>query len=134
MTQRRTIVATRDLTKVYGTTVIPAPNPGLHRSFSRNYRDGFDLTSRAVGVLETMGFVALLEATDAALDTADVAAGHWLAIGSGYNSISYSGDVAAVRAAMSAAEAVAKSRERFVDSIIIPAPHAATAAVCGAAQ
>lgn len=118
-----------EFTKVYGTTVLPAPHPALLKGFGPNYGEDFSRDATALGTLETMGFVALLEASDAALKAGDVAPGHWMTIGSGYNSVSYRGEVAAVRAAMEAAEAVARTLDRYVDSVIIPSPHEATEAL-----
>lgn len=120
------------VTRVNGSTIIPSPHPELPMAFSRNSMDGLNIGSDALGVIETLGFVALFGATDEALDTAEIAAGRWQTTGSSYNSIAYCGEVAAVREALTTAEAVARKKDRFIDSVLIPSPHAATNAILSA--
>jgi ethanolamine utilization protein EutM len=74
-------------------------------------------------MIETKGFCALLEASDAALKAANVTMTGWAQIGSGYVTVFFRGDVAAVKAALDAgAEAAAKVGE-VVSVQVIARPH-----------
>jgi len=77
----------------------------------------------AIGILETKGLVALLEATDAMLKAANVDMLGWDKVGSGLVSAFVTGDVAAVKAAVeSGAEAAGRVGE-VVGVHVIPRPH-----------
>jgi ethanolamine utilization protein EutM len=77
----------------------------------------------AIGLIETKGLCALLEASDAALKAASVTMTGWEQIGSGYVTAFFRGDVAAVKAALDAgAEAAAKVGE-VISVQVIPRPH-----------
>ena len=79
---------------------------------------------QALGSIEVVGLVAGVEAADVACKTADVTLiGYELAKGGGYVSIKVEGQVAAVQAAMDAAEAAASKLTRVVSKIVIPRPH-----------
>ena len=81
------------------------------------------MAQEAVGLIETKGFCAMLEAADSALKAASVTMTGYEAVGSGYVCAFFRGDVAAVKAAVdAAAEAAAKVGE--VDAVqVIPRPH-----------
>ena len=53
----------------------------------------------ALGMIETKGLVAMIEAADAMVKSANVNVVGWEKIGSGYVTVLVRGDVAAVRAA-----------------------------------
>ena len=79
---------------------------------------------QALGSIEVVGLVAGVEAADVACKTADVTLiGYELAKGGGYVSIKVEGQVAAVQAAMDAAEVAASKLTRVVSKIVIPRPH-----------
>lgn len=81
------------------------------------------MSQSAIGLIETKGFCALLEASDAALKAASVTLTGWEQIGSGYVTAFFRGDVAAVKAALDAgAEAAARVGE-VVSVQVIPRPH-----------
>jgi ethanolamine utilization protein EutM len=81
------------------------------------------MAHEALGMIETKGFCALLEASDAALKAASVTMTGWEQIGSGYVTAFFRGDVAAVKAALDAgAEAAAKVGE-VISVQVIPRPH-----------
>ena len=63
---------------------------------------------QALGMIETKGFVALAEATDAMLKAANVTLTGWEKVGSGLVTGFIEGDVAAVRAAIDAGASAAK--------------------------
>ena len=77
----------------------------------------------ALGMIETKGFVALVEATDAMMKAANVDFLGWDKIGSGLVTAFVTGDVAAVKAATDAG-ANAAGRIGEVTSVqVIPRPH-----------
>ena len=79
--------------------------------------------NQALGMIETKGLVALIEATDAMLKAANVTFAHWEPVGSGLVTAFVEGDVAAVKAATDAgAEAAARLGE-VVSVQVIPNPH-----------
>ena len=78
----------------------------------------------AIGMLETKGLVALVQGTDAMLKAANVDFRGWKKIGSALCTSFVTGDVAAVRAAVDAGAAAAKSIGGEVVSVhVIPRPH-----------
>ncbi len=78
---------------------------------------------QALGMIETKGLCALLEATDAALKAANVQFVGWEKIGSGYVTSFFRGDVAAVKAATDAGAAAAAQFGSVVSVQVIPRPH-----------
>jgi ethanolamine utilization protein EutM len=83
----------------------------------------------AIGMIETRGLVALVQASDAALKAADVAYKGWKKVGSGLCTVFLAGDVAAVRAAVDAGAAAGKAIGEVVSVHVIPRPHGEVDAV-----
>ena len=77
----------------------------------------------ALGMIETKGFIALVEATDAMLKAANVEFYGWDKVGSGLVSAFVTGDVAAVKAATDAGAAAAGRIGEVVAVQVIPRPH-----------
>jgi microcompartment protein CcmL/EutN len=77
----------------------------------------------AVGIVETKGLVALIEASDAMLKAANVEVIGWDKVGSGMVSSFVTGDVAAVKAAVEAGAEAAGRVGEVVGVHIIPRPH-----------
>lgn len=78
----------------------------------------------ALGMIETKGLTALIEASDAMVKAANVRLVGWEKIGSGYVTAFVRGDVAAVKAATDAGAAAAKKIGELVCVHVIPRPHA----------
>lgn len=76
----------------------------------------------ALGMVETRGLVALFEATDAMLKAANVEVLGWRKIGKGLVTAFVTGDVAAVKSAIGAAEAAAAKVGEVVGTHVIPRP------------
>ena len=77
----------------------------------------------SLGLIETVGLVAAVEAADAAVKSANVAlVGYELAKGSGMTTVKVEGDVGAVKAAVSAAKAAASKVGRVVSTRVIARP------------
>jgi len=81
------------------------------------------MAQEALGLIETRGMVALVEATDAALKAANVAYRGWKQVGSGFVSVILTGDVAAVKAAVDAGAAAAAKVGEVVSVDVIARPH-----------
>ena len=77
----------------------------------------------ALGMIETKGLVALIEASDAMLKAANVTLVGWHKIGSGLVTAFVVGDVAAVKAAIDAGAAAAARVGEVVGVQVIPRPH-----------
>jgi len=77
----------------------------------------------ALGMIETRGMVALIEAADAAVKAAKVTLVGWEKIGSGYVTILMRGDVAAVKSATDAGAAAARRIGELISVHVIPRPH-----------
>lgn len=77
----------------------------------------------ALGMIETKGFVTLVEATDAMLKAANVQFLGWDKVGSGLVSVFVTGDVAAVKAATDAGAAAGSRIGEVVSVQVIPRPH-----------
>ena len=81
------------------------------------------MAQQALGMIETRGMVALVEATDAALKAANVAFVGSKQVGSGLVTVLVEGDVAAVKAATDAGAAAAAKVGEVVSVDVIPRPH-----------
>jgi ethanolamine utilization protein EutM len=80
--------------------------------------------SEALGMIETRGFAAMVEAADAMVKAAKVELVSYEKIGGGYVTAIVRGDVAAVRAATEAGARGAEKVGELVSVHIIPRPHA----------
>jgi microcompartment protein CcmL/EutN len=76
----------------------------------------------ALGIIETMGYTAAIQAADAAVKSANVKLGKWIKVGGGRVSIILRGDVAAVKAAVEAGVQAARSVGTVVSELVIPRP------------
>jgi microcompartment protein CcmL/EutN len=81
------------------------------------------MQEEALGLIETRGFVAMVEASDAMVKAARVQLVHYEKIGGGYVTTIVRGDVAAVRAATEAGAAAAAKVGEVVSVHVIPRPH-----------
>src|SRR5262245_18402207 len=77
----------------------------------------------ALGMIETKGLVALIEASDAMMKAANVTLIGWQKIGSGLVTALVVGDVAAVKAAVDAGAAAAGRVGEVIGVQVIPRPH-----------
>src|SRR6266566_6690472 len=77
----------------------------------------------ALGLIETKGLVALVEASDAMLKAANVTLLGWQKIGSGLVTAMVVGDVAAVKAAVDAGSSAAGRIGEVIGVQVIPRPH-----------
>ena len=77
----------------------------------------------ALGMIETRGLIAMIEASDAMVKAAKVTLVGWEKIGSGYVTAMVRGDVAAVKAATDAGRTAASRVGEVVAVHVIARPH-----------
>src|SRR5512134_1598690 len=77
----------------------------------------------ALGMIETKGLTALIEASDAMLKAANVKLIGWQKIGSGLVTAMVVGDVAAVKAAVDAGSSAAGRIGEVISVQVLPRPH-----------
>jgi len=77
----------------------------------------------ALGMIETKGFVGMVEAADAMVKAAKVELVGYEKIGGGYVTAVVRGDVAAVKAATEAGQRAAERVGELVSVHVIPRPH-----------
>ena len=86
--------------------------------------------SQAIGMIETRGLVALVEATDAMLKSANVElVGPIIQVGNAMVTVVVTGDVAAVKAATEAGRSAAQALGEVVSVSVIARPHNELAAI-----
>jgi ethanolamine utilization protein EutM len=86
------------------------------------------MKGEAIGLIETIGLVAQIEAADAMLKSANVALVKQIQIGGAYVTTIVSGDVGSVRAAVDAGAAAATQAGQLVSAHVIARPDASTLA------
>ena len=82
-----------------------------------------EIFTDALGMIETRGFAAMVEASDAMVKAARVELTGYEKIGGGYVTAVVRGDVAAVRAAVDAGTRAAERVGEIVSTHVIPRPH-----------
>lgn len=82
-----------------------------------------EVYSDALGMIETRGFAAMVEASDAMVKAAKVELIGYERVGGGYVTTIARGDVAAVRAALDAGSRAAEKVGEVISIHIIPRPH-----------
>jgi len=83
-----------------------------------------EIINEAIGMIETRGFTAMVEASDAMVKAAKVELIGYEKTGGGYVTAIVRGDVASVRAAVEAGLKAAEKVGEIVSSHVIPRPHA----------
>ncbi len=82
------------------------------------------LNADALGMIETRGFAAMVEGSDAMVKAARVDLTGYEKTGGGYVTAIIRGDVAAVRAALDAGSRAAERVGEVISVHVIPRPHA----------
>lgn len=85
--------------------------------------EGLDPSMRALGMIETKGLVACIEAADGMVKAANVMLLDRRAIGGGYITVMVRGDVGAVRTALEAGAKAARRIGEVISVRILPSPH-----------
>lgn len=82
------------------------------------------VSGRAVGFIETRGFIGAVEAADSMLKAASVSLVGYRKTGSGFIAVMVRGDVGAVKAAVEAGKAAAARVGEIISTSVIASPHA----------
>ena len=82
-----------------------------------------DPSMRALGMIETKGLIAAIEAADAMVKAANVLLLNRRAVGGGYVTVMVRGDVGAVRTALEAGVQAARRIGDVVSARVLPSPH-----------
>jgi ethanolamine utilization protein EutM len=98
--------------------------PNNRDAGGREFHAKETMMGEALGMVETKGLVAMIEAADAMVKAAKVTLVGWEKIGAGYVTAIVRGDVAAVKAATDAGAAAARRVGELVSVHVIPRPHA----------
>ena len=86
-------------------------------------REEIKMTQQALGIVETRGLTAAIEAADAMTKSAEVSLIGTEKIGSGLVTVMVRGDVGAVKAAVESGAAAASRLGELVAQHVIPRPH-----------
>lgn len=81
------------------------------------------MQQEALGMIETKGFIAAVEAADAMVKSANVQLIGTEKIGSGLITVMVRGDVGAVKAAVDSGVAAGQNVGEVISSYVIPRPH-----------
>lgn len=85
----------------------------------------------ALGMIETRGFIAAVEAADAMVKAANVTLMSYEKVGSALVTVLVQGDVGAVKAATDAGAAAARRVGELVSVHVIPRPHSDVESILG---
>ena len=98
-------------------------NENSNKINNENTKGDFKMALEALGMVETRGLVAAIEAADSMLKAANVVLVGTEKIGSGLVSVMVRGDVGAVKAAVEAGSNNAAKLGELVATHVIPRPH-----------
>lgn len=104
------------------TTTAPKP-VAVETNITNNIKEEIKMAQEALGMVETRGLVAAIEAADAMVKAANVVLVGTEKIGSGLVSVMVRGDVGAVKSAVEAGEASARRLGEIIATHVIPRPH-----------
>jgi microcompartment protein CcmL/EutN len=117
--------------ELFGTNIIPRPHADVERvlppkgpATGKPKGEGKIVPlESALGMIETLGYTANIEATDAMLKAAEVSLVGQEQIGAGLVTVFVQGDVGAVKAAVEAGQTSASRIGEIVSAHVIPRPH-----------
>ena len=116
MTEKTTSRRTKSKTTAAKITAVETNN-------SNNIKEEIKMAQEALGMVETRGLVAAIEAADAMVKAANVVLIGTEKIGSGLVSVMVRGDVGAVKSAVEAGDASARRLGEVIATHVIPRPH-----------
>ncbi len=107
-----------------GKTAKAAEKAKVENNEAKIIKEEIIMVKEALGMVETRGLVAAIEAADAMVKAANVTLIGTEKIGSGLVSVMVRGDVGAVKAAVEAGSASASKLGELIATHVIPRPHA----------
>lgn len=111
--------------KAASATEKDAKKDGINNNINikKEVKEEVKMTQEALGMVETRGLVAAIEAADSMVKAANVSLIGTEKIGSGLVSVMVRGDVGAVKAAVEAGSQSASRLGEVIASHVIPRPH-----------
>ncbi|HEX5217900.1 MAG TPA: BMC domain-containing protein, partial [Vicinamibacterales bacterium] len=109
-------------TSIQDATPLPCPQRVTVLRLMAADKKSTALPGEALGMIETRGFVGMIEATDAMVKTANVVFVGWQKVDAGLVTAIVRGDVASVKAATDAGAAAARKVGELVGVHVIPRP------------
>ncbi len=100
-----------------------AENVNVENNDTKTIKEEIVMVKEALGMVETRGLVAAIEAADSMVKAANVTLIGTEKIGSGLVSVMVRGDVGAVKAAVEAGSVSASKLGELVATHVIPRPH-----------
>ena len=119
---KKTVIA-KPAEEVIEKVVTPAAEKTVETKTTTKEQEKKTMVQQALGMVETRGLVAAIEAADAMLKAANVELVGTEKIGSGLVSVMVRGDVGAVKAAVEAGLAAAQKLGEIIATHVIPRPH-----------
>ncbi len=119
---KKTVIA-KPAEEVIEKVVAPAAADTTKEIKNTKEQEKKTMVQQALGMVETRGLVAAIEAADAMLKAANVELVGTEKIGSGLVSVMVRGDVGAVKAAVEAGLAAAQKLGEIIATHVIPRPH-----------
>ena len=113
----------KEMVKESGKDIVKEPETKESKKEELNNKEEKRMVQQALGMIETRGLVAAVEAADAMLKAANVELVGTEKIGSGLVSVMVRGDVGAVKAAVEAGADSASRLGELVATHVIPRPH-----------
>ncbi len=104
-------------------TTTAATKPAAVAEEVKTIKEVKKMAQEALGMVETRGLVAAIEAADSMLKAANVVLVGTEKIGSGLVSVMVRGDVGAVKAAVEAGDSSARRLGEVIATHVIPRPH-----------
>ena len=109
--------------KAVSNAVKAQPEKKVTKTQTNTNKEKTIMVQQALGMVETRGLVAAIEAADAMLKAANVELVGTEKIGSGLVSVMVRGDVGAVKAAVESGTAAAQRLGEIIATHVIPRPH-----------
>ncbi|MGM0441084.1 MAG: BMC domain-containing protein [Elusimicrobiota bacterium] len=121
----------RKISEFITSNVIPRPHERTYSLLQQASGEQLNMEAgkgkkMAVGMVETEGFVGMLEAADKGIKAADVQIPGWVTVGGSLTSVFYRGEVAAVHSAVEAGVIAASDLTNVVATHVIPQPDKGT--------
>ncbi len=111
-------------TQASSTPAVPAVSEPVKNAEQNSIvKEDYVMVQQALGMVETRGLVAAIEAADAMLKAANVTLVGTEKIGSGLVSVMVRGDVGAVKSAVEAGSSSASRLGELIATHVIPRPH-----------
>ncbi len=119
------------ISEFFASNLIPRPHERIYSLILQKSAEEIKVDSSAnsklaLGIVETEGFVGMIQAADAGIKTADVVIPSWVTVGGGLTSVFFRGDVAAVHSAVEEGMSAAGKVSKIAASHVIPQPHKGT--------